>query len=169
VLLLRDGQGEESVTDIKSLIERLREHIGDAPSCPRLSCVLCEAADEMDRLDILYDQACKVVNNLNQHLAESRKAYEQVRIQSNEYQRLLCDERRKREEAEKELATLKPCAQPNPDYEWKAKYEAEQRLYSAAREVAIRLFDRECGSGKPGEAESAVDAEIEATMKEENR
>jgi hypothetical protein len=41
--------------------------------------------------------------------------------------------------------------------------------FEAAREVAIRLFDRECGSGKPSEAESAVDAAIEAKMKEENR
>jgi hypothetical protein len=126
------------VTDIKALIERLREHIGDAPSCPRLNCVQCEAADALEA----------TVNELN------GRDHDIVILEAE-----LAEEKRKRDAvivAHQLLDSGMQLAQDAED--WKAKFEA-------AREVAIRLFDRECGSGKPSEAERAVDAEIEATMK----
>jgi chromosome segregation ATPase len=152
VLLLRDGQGGESVTDIKALIERLRESIKWFKQE-----LEDKAWDHADMYDYFRNatEAADALEELQAELDESRKAYEQVRIQSNEYQRLLCDERRKREEAEKELATLKPRAQPNPDYEWKAKFDA-------AREVAIESQAAELCPCCPNTIEEDVDAAIAA-------
>jgi hypothetical protein len=175
VLLLRDGQGGESVTDLKALIERLREHF-KATLVERES--LCfEAADALEELEKWKNVALRFGERLgsvgpdgyygfsaDQWLkwaqgTDSRFDAERFALRAE-----LAEE--KRRVSLREIAAMN-CGAELED--WKAKYEAEQRLYSAAREVAIRLFDRECGSGKPGEAESAVDAAIEAKMKEENR
>jgi DNA gyrase/topoisomerase IV subunit A len=141
------------MTDLKALIERLREHIGDAPSCPRLNCVQCEAADALEA----------TVNELN------GRDHDIVILEAE-----LAEEKRKREEAEAEVKRVRGYWSESGDQivQWRKQFDA-------ARKVAIGIANRNLigERTKPetvaldysADAAPIIDAAIEAKMKEENR